>query len=209
MGKAGSSGSVHGRNPTMPSTAELPRRESVGMPRYHESQLRTTTSFANDEAPKDTSGAPQTSEMATKTARLVQLPSRRSPRGPLSLQSQTGAGRMGRRPAGSLAKQAMATATQKATSQPRRSAASVDRQNAHAASVANATTSMAGSISRLCWKNPYEVTTIKPAARPARRAKSDAPSRNVANTAATATGRLAAVSVSPPPARATATMVHG
>src|SRR5262245_29732672 len=59
---------------------------------------------------------------------------------------------------------------------------------------------------------PVRGDTIKPAARPARRPKSDAPSRNVANTvatAATATGRLAAVSVSPPPARATATMVHG
>src|SRR4029450_6243637 len=104
MGMASSSGSVHGRNPTRPSPAELPRRESVGMPRYHESQLRITTSLANDEAPKDTNGASQTRVMATKAARPVQLPSRRSPRGPPSLQSQTAAGRMGRRPAGPLAK---------------------------------------------------------------------------------------------------------
>jgi hypothetical protein len=78
--------------------------------------------------------------------------------------------------------------------------------------MANAATSMSGSISRLCWKNPYEVRTMRPDATPARRPKSEVPSRNVASTvatAATATGRLAAVSVSPPPVRATATIVHG
>lgn len=78
--------------------------------------------------------------------------------------------------------------------------------------MAKATTSMSGRIVRLCWKNPWEVTSTSPAATPAREPKSDSPSRNVASaavTAARAIGRLAAVSVIPPAARATAAMVQG
>jgi hypothetical protein len=111
-----------------------------------------------------------------------------------------------------LAKQPRATAIQNATSQPRRSTASIDRQNVHAARVAKAATSMSGSISRLCRKNPCEVTKTSPAATPARGPKSDAPSRNVAHAAVIApiaTGRLAAVSVIPPGPPPPATIVHG